>query len=505
MVLTDVLTALACVLIAVAVAIYWRRGADERARGGAGRAEFNERVLAESSQAILAYKASGACVLANKAAARVVGAPVERLLAQNFRELASWRANGMLDAAERALATGETQHICSHSVSTFGRAFWIDADVSTFTSGGEPYLLWACQDVTSRHDAEERLERKRVFIRSVVDALPGIFYVIDTEGRFELWNRNMETITGYTAAEVARLHAVDLFAGDERDLIARKMTEVFCDGEAETEASLITRNRKAIPYCFSGKRLDGADGVKLIGMGLDLSARHTMEEALRRSNQDLESFAYVASHDLQEPLRAVSNYLQLLKRHLGGRGDADTDEYIGFAVDGAGRMQRLIKDLLTLSRVTTSGHSFAPTPLDEVVAEAQDNLRATIDDCGATVTCDPLPCLPVDRLQMVSLFQNLMGNAIKYRKPAEPPSVVIGAAREGGEWRFFVRDNGIGIAPEYYARIFVIFQRLHGRGEYEGTGIGLAICKKIVERHNGRIWLKSQPGEGSTFQFTLPA
>jgi signal transduction histidine kinase len=228
------------------------------------------------------------------------------------------------------------------------------------------------------------------------------------------------------------------------------------------------------------------------------------EEELRRSNTELEQFAYVASHDLQEPLRMVGSYTQLLSRRYKGKLDADADEFIAFAVDGVTRMQRLINDLLQYSRVGTKGREPVPTQSETVLERALANLRIAIDDNKATVTHDPLPMVLADDRQLEQLFQNLVGNAIKFHGN-EPPRVHIRAERSNGCWMFAVKDNGIGIEPQYFDRIFQVFQRLHTMKEYAGTGIGLAVCKKIVERHGGRIWVESEPGKGTSFQFTLPA
>lgn len=236
-------------------------------------------------------------------------------------------------------------------------------------------------------------------------------------------------------------------------------------------------------------------------------ASRALEESvdeLTRSNADLQQFAYVASHDLQEPLRMVASYTQLLAKRYKGQLDTDADEFIGYAVDGANRMQRLINDLLSYSRITTRDKPFKPVDCNEALESARDNLKMVIEKEQAVVTHDPLPTIMADGTQLVQLFQNLISNAIKFRREAVPPRVHLSARRDDREWCLAVRDNGIGIDPQYADRIFVIFQRLHTIADYPGTGIGLALCKKIVERHGGRIWMESQPGHGATFYFTFP-
>jgi two-component system sensor histidine kinase/response regulator len=299
----------------------------------------------------------------------------------------------------------------------------------------------------------------------------------------------------------------------------REIPVIFMTALTDTADKLTGFEVGAVDYVT--KPLDGAEVLARIGTHLTLDslrrqlqtqniqlqheirAREEVQRALQRSNAELEQLAYVASHDMQEPLRMVASYLQLVAQRYQGKLDTDADEFIGFAVDGAKRMQTLINDLLSYSRVGTKARPLAPTACETLVATAISDLSVAIRETGARITHGPLPIVMADAMQLTQLFQNLLGNAIKYHG-TEPPLVHIEAEPAGSDWCFSVRDNGIGIAPEYFERIFVLFQRLHGRREYSGTGIGLALCKKIIERHGGRIWVESTPGAGSVFRFTIP-
>ena len=242
----------------------------------------------------------------------------------------------------------------------------------------------------------------------------------------------------------------------------------------------------------------------------DITARKLDEEKLKktllnleRSNAELVQFAYIASHDLQEPLRMVSSFVQLLARRYAGKFDADADEFIRNAVDGTTRMQEMINALLEFSRVGSNVKPFVSVDYSVVFDQTVNNMKVAIEESGALITHDKLPTVIADELQMVQLLQNLIGNSIKFTNNG-PPRIHVSAAKQDSEWVFSVHDNGIGIEPEYFERIFTIFQRLHSKAEYSGSGIGLSICKKIIERHGGRIWIESQTGKGSTFYFSLP-
>lgn len=296
----------------------------------------------------------------------------------------------------------------------------------------------------------------------------------------------------------------------EGDLTSRARTY----GISELDAVAESFNRMVGEL---GKRdaLLAASNVQLEAMNSDLKREVEEREQiandlkqftvqLERSNQELEQFAYVASHDLQEPLRVVAGYLQLLERRYKGRLDQDADKFIAFAVDAAKRMQALINDLLAYSRVGRQLKPMIPTDMNQVVADALKNLRVMIEERGAVVEVGELPTVSADAGQLTLVFQNLIGNAIKFHGD-KPPLVRVQAKACPKEWEFSIQDNGIGIDMQYSKRIFLIFQRLHTREEYPGTGIGLAICQKIIERHGGRVWLESQSGQGSTFFFTIPS
>lgn len=250
-------------------------------------------------------------------------------------------------------------------------------------------------------------------------------------------------------------------------------------------------------------RIQAEDQLRVLNEELEQRVAERTRE-LKRSNEELEQFAYIASHDLQEPLRIVSSYVQLIETRYEGKLDEEADRFIDFAVDGVKRMQALIKALLAYSRVGARRLACEPISCEEIVNSTIADLRLAAEECGAVITHDSLPTVFGDGTQLAQLFQNLLANALKFRGE-NPPSIHISANRSGEEWIFSVKDNGIGIEPTYYARIFVIFQRLHSQREYPGTGIGLAVCKKIVDRHGGRIWVQSEAGKGATFFFTIPA
>ncbi|HEY3328138.1 MAG TPA: ATP-binding protein [Novimethylophilus sp.] len=337
-------------------------------------------------------------------------------------------------------------------------------------------------------------------------------FIADMKGKVLHANRTVIEICGFLPEELAGKPWQHLFADQQSEALAAIRQTVANGGRWQGEAWLCHKSGKEFPAWINVSSVkDDNDAVThFIVEFSDITAfKRTQQELAERteelahSNRELEQFAYVASHDLQEPLRMVASYTQLLARRYKDKLDADANEFIHFAVDGATRMQALIIDLLTLSRVGTHGKPIELCESGVALDRAIANLRLAAEESGAVVTRDPMPKLTADISQLTQLFQNLIGNAIKFRGETSPV-VHVGAEKRDGEWLLSVRDNGIGIAPEFFERIFVIFQRLHGKHEYPGTGIGLSVCKKIVERHGGKIWIESEPGKGTVFYFTLP-
>jgi PAS domain S-box-containing protein len=401
-------------------------------------------------------------------------------------------------------------------------------------------------DVTERKQAEEALREmnltleKRVverteesratalYARSLLEASLDPLVTISPDGKITDVNAATELVTGAPRAQLVGTSFSDYFT--EPSKANAGYQQVLRDGTVR-DYPLTIRHASGrttdVLYNATIYRNEAGEVQGVFAAARDVTERNKMEQELaryrlqleelvkqrtselektaaelERSNKDLEQFAYVASHDLQEPLRAVGGFASLLRQQLRDKLDADGRKYMGYVVEGAERMQALINDLLTYSRVGSRGGARTPVSMKQALDDAVGNLSAAIEESRAVIRSDPLPAVTADRSQMVQLLQNLVGNAIKFHGP-RAPEIHIGAAREKDAWIFSVRDNGIGIEPKYHDRIFLIFQRLHSRIEYPGTGIGLAVCKKIVERHYGRIWFESQPGEGTTFFFTI--
>ncbi|MFB3916033.1 MAG: PAS domain S-box protein [Terriglobales bacterium] len=387
-----------------------------------------------------------------------------------------------------------------------------NASVYRDENGNVMGVFAAAHDITERKRAKEAIRRANAYNRSLIEASLDPLVTIGLDGNIIDVNAATEQVTGLDRATLIGTDFSDYFTDPEKARAGYQ--QVFRENFVR-DYPLDLRHRDgritSVLYNASVYRDESGKVIGVFAAARDITERKRAEEEIRRyaedlkrSNQDLEHFAYVASHDLQEPLRTMSSFSQLLARRYRGKMGADADEFLTFIVDGATRMQTLIHDLLAFSRIGTRGGPFTLVNCAEVLQSAKENLDAAIAESSAVIIYDELPTVLADSAQLMQLFQNLFSNAIKFRRRDQPPCIRVSAERQSDGWQFSVRDNGIGIDPKYFDRIFIIFQRLHGRDEYPGTGIGLTICKRIVERHGGRMWVESEPRSGSTFFFTLP-
>jgi PAS domain S-box-containing protein len=433
-------------------------------------------------------------------------------------------------ASERGLPSEPFQFRTVHAD---GTVRWVHCETSVVLDGnGKPWKrIGTYRDITIEREAQERLQAMADELRRSQEYLSQAQRLAhmgsdfrDLRSDVAEWSDTSYEIFGVDKATFVPTteNFLKLVHPDDHVIVARTRGEIAQGKNPEPFEYRIIRPDGAIRHVARECAVEFNENGKplyMVGTIRDVTEKRAQERELRRksveieernaelqrSNSELEQFAYVASHDLQEPLRMVASYCQLLQRRYKDKLDGDANEFIGFAVEGASRMQRLINDLLAYSRVGRKGGDPAPLDFAEVVHTAVDNLKGAIAESGAAVTIGSLPRVVGVRMQLTQLMQNLVGNAIKFRRDGVTPTVGITATREDTMWHIVVEDNGIGIEPQYLDRVFLIFQRLHERNKYPGTGIGLAIAKKVIEYHGGRIWIESTPGQGSRFNFTLPA
>ena len=442
----------------------------------------------------------------------LLGQKVKNIIPEGFAERLI--ADGTRSAAE-ALAQQIGTGIELIAKRKDGSEFPIEIMLSPLESAEGTLVTAAIRDISVRRAAEKHLAQMEGRYRGLLEAAPDAMVVVNKGGEIVLLNVQAEKQFGYRRDELIGQKVKNIIPeGFAERLVADALrsTEDALAQQIGTGIELTARrkDRSEFPIEIMLSPLESAEGILVTAAVRDITARKKAEayllqnvEELNRSNEELGQFAYIASHDLQEPLRMVASYTQLLSRRCKGQLDADADDFIAFAVDGANRMQRLIQDLLAYSRVGTKGQEMVEISSENALQQALLNLRATIQESGAEVTYDNLPKVLADEMQLTQLFQNLVGNAIKYQNTGTPRVHISVSANGGAKWIFSIKDNGLGIDPQYFERIFGMFQRLHKREEFAGTGIGLAICKKIVERHGGNISVASEPGQGSTFSFDL--
>ena len=484
------------------------------------RSEARYRGLLEAApDAMVVVDEGGEIVLLNVQAEKQFGYSRDELIGRKVTDIIpTGFAERLIADGSRSSAEALAQHIGTGielvALRKDGGEFPIEIMLSPLGSSEGVLVTAAIRDISTRKAAEELMKRAEQRYRGLLEAAPDPMVVVAQSGEIILLNVQAEKQFGYNRDELVGRKVTDIIPkGFAERLVADKLRSpeeaLAQEIGAGIELTALRRDGGEFPIEIMLSPLESADGMLVTAAIRDISVRKAAEAdliekiaELKRSNEELSQFAYIASHDLQEPLRMVSSYTQLLAQRYTGKLDADADEFIAFAVDGATRMQRLIQDLLAYSRISTTRMDLTVVSSQKCLGTALYNLGSAISDSSARITSDPLPTVQGDETQLVQLFQNLIGNAVKYRT-ANAPEVHISAIQKRGRWEFSIRDNGLGIEVQYYDRIFGMFQRLHNRREFSGTGIGLAICRKIVERHGGEISVTSEPNDGSIFCFSL--
>jgi len=378
------------------------------------------------------------------------------------------------------------------------------------------------KELTERKRVEEALRVEKNFIDSTINSLSGIFYMFDVNGRFLKWNRNLEVITGYSTEEISRMHPLDFFDEEEKKLVGKAIQEVFVEGEASVEANLISKDGRKIPYFFTGKLFISGYQKYLVGMGIDVSELKQAEEEIRKlnvelekrvlqrtaqleaANKELESFSYSVSHDLRAPLRAIDGFSRILFEDYVEKFDDEGKRLVNIIRGNTKKMSNLIDDLLALSRIGRKDIDHTDIDMERLAGLVFDEIKATIPERKLQLNVKPLPSASGDAGTIRQVFVNLLTNAIKFTRLRETPIIEVGGYIEDSENVYYVKDNGVGFDMQYADKLFGTFQRLHSDKEFEGTGIGLALVQRVINRHGGRIWAEGKVNEGATFYFTLP-
>ena len=500
------------------------RRALQHARGGYGLDDSSERlmgILASATDAILTVDEDQKLTLFNAAAERMfgcaaseaIGASLDRFIPQRFREAHRVHIRVFGEEAVPTRAIGAQRELVA--LRADGVEFPVEATISQITIQGQKLFTAIVRDVSERWRAQEALRESEGRLRAIFEtAIDGII-TIDDRGRIMSFNPAALRIFGYAPEEVIGENVKVLMPAPYHADHARYLQNYLDTG---------VRKILGVGREVTGRRKDGSefpmelsvantllgDRQVFTGFVRDISERKRADaelarqaEELTRSNVELEQFAHVASHDLQEPLRTVLSFTQLLQDNYAEHLKGDAEEYLRFITDGVRRMHALVQDLLVCSRIDSQGAPFAPADCNDILQRVLDGLRTSIESHHAEIVVEPLPVVVGDATQLGQVFQNLLANAIKFHG-ADPPRIRVSAAESDDGWHFAVEDNGIGIDPKYRERIFVIFQRLHTIEEYAGTGIGLALCKRIANRHGGTIWVESELGQGAVFRLSIP-
>jgi PAS domain S-box-containing protein len=492
-----------------------RTGTARRARDNDARA-LPELLLEGAPDALVGFDRDGLIRVVNRRTEVVFGYDREELIGRPVEMLVPRLLRGIHQTQRERYVADRRSRAVSGDADLTGRCrdgteFPVEINLAGVDDADGPLFIAAVRDVTDRGITPPTYRRLAAVLEYAGDAI----LTETVDGMITSWSRGAEHLYGHREGDVLGRSSSLLAPPGHGDELAEMLDEVLSDGRVvRRETTLVRKDGTTVAVALTMSPVLDANGEvgEIAVIGADITQRLRAEDGLaertrqlERENAELAQFAYVAAHDLQEPLRKVASFCTLLARRYEGQLDEQADLYISYAVDGATRMQQLVNDLLMFCRMGQQQEETVEVDCNLVLQQVRRDLAAAIEESGATVVvAGTLPTVRGEETRLTQLFENLIANAVKFRGP-EAPRVVVSAVRDGAEWRFSVADNGIGIESRYADRIFAVFQRLHARAEYPGTGIGLALCKKIVEGYGGKIWFESRLGEGTTFSWTLPA